>query len=213
MSATSAPFGLRPAFHPSGLDRAQALAGGIQSGLSVNILKGQPVSYVTTAVLTATGLSSIANGTIVPSATPGNSAASDGYQVAGAFAGVEWTDTTGRRRVSNYWPANTAFTTGSCVAYFYNDQNIVYEIQADGAMAQTTVGNEYNFSNITSGSTTTGLSQCTLATGSTRTNGTQGQMRVVDLGQQVDNAWGDAYTIVRVTLPYVGFVAATTAVV
>ena len=27
MSATSAPFGLRPAFHPSGLDRAQALAG------------------------------------------------------------------------------------------------------------------------------------------------------------------------------------------
>jgi hypothetical protein len=189
------------------------LAGGIQSGLSVNILKGQPVSYVTAAVLTATGLSSISNGTIVPSATPGNSAASDGYQVAGAFAGVEWTDTTGRRRVSNYWPANTAFTTGSCVAYFYNDQNIVYEIQADGSMAQTTVGNEYNFSNITAGSTTTGLSQCTLATASTRTNGTQGQMRVVDLGQQVDNAWGDSYTIVRVTLPYVGFVAATTAVV
>ena len=24
MSSTSAPFGLRPAFHPSGLDRAQA---------------------------------------------------------------------------------------------------------------------------------------------------------------------------------------------
>ena len=32
MSSTSAPFGLRPAFHPSGLDRAQALAGGITSG-------------------------------------------------------------------------------------------------------------------------------------------------------------------------------------
>ena len=29
MSATLAPFGLRPAFHPSGLDRAQALANGI----------------------------------------------------------------------------------------------------------------------------------------------------------------------------------------
>ena len=51
MSASSAPFGLRPAFHPSGLDRAQALAGGIQSGFSQNILKGQPVSYVTAAVL------------------------------------------------------------------------------------------------------------------------------------------------------------------
>ena len=32
MSATNAPFGLRPAFHPSGLDRATALADGITSG-------------------------------------------------------------------------------------------------------------------------------------------------------------------------------------
>jgi hypothetical protein len=213
MSATNAPFGLRPAFHPSGLDRAQALANGIQSGLSVSILKGQPVSYVTAAVLTATGLSGISNGTIVPSATPGNSAASSGYQVAGAFAGVEWTDSTGRRRVSNYWPANTTFITGSCIAYFYNDQNIVYEIQADGSLAQTSIGGEYNFSAITGGSTTTGLSQCTLASASAQSNAAQGQMRVVDLAPLVDNAWGDAYTVVRVQLPYVQFVAATTAVV
>jgi hypothetical protein len=40
MSATSAPFGLRPAFHPSGLDRAQALANGIVSGYASNILEG-----------------------------------------------------------------------------------------------------------------------------------------------------------------------------
>jgi hypothetical protein len=38
MSAISAPFGLRPAFHPSGLDRAQALANGIPSGYATNIL-------------------------------------------------------------------------------------------------------------------------------------------------------------------------------
>jgi hypothetical protein len=49
MSATNAPFGLRPAFHPSGLDRAQALANGITSGYSSAILKGQPVQYGTTA--------------------------------------------------------------------------------------------------------------------------------------------------------------------
>ena len=46
MSATSAPFGLRPAFHPSGLDRAQALANGIASGFASDILKGQPVRYI-----------------------------------------------------------------------------------------------------------------------------------------------------------------------
>jgi len=49
MSATSAPFGLRPAFHPSGLDRAQALAGGITSGYATQILKGQPVAYSASA--------------------------------------------------------------------------------------------------------------------------------------------------------------------
>ena len=116
MSATSAPFGLRPAFHPSGLDRAQALANGIVSAYASNILKGQPVKYVT-------------GGVIQPAAA--------GDSFVGAFAGVEWTDTTGRRRVSNYWPASTAYQTGSCVAYFYTDPNIVYEIQADGPIAQS----------------------------------------------------------------------------
>ena len=211
MSSTSAPFGLRPAFHPSGLDRAQALANGIQSGLAVNILKGQPVSYVSAAVLTATSLSSIANGTIVPSATNGNSASSSGYQTAGAFDGVEWTDTTGRRRISNYWPASTSGT--SIVAYFYNDEKIVYEIQSDATLAQTSIGTEYNFSNITAGSTTTGLSQATLAAASAQANGAQGQMRVVDIAPYVDNAWGDPYVIVRVTMSYNPFVAATTSIV
>jgi len=199
MSATSTPFGLRPAFHPSGLDRAQALAGGITSGYSTQILKGQPVAY------------SAGAGVIVPLTTA--PAAGSAVAWSGAFVGVEWTDTTGRRRVSNYWPASTAYTTGSCVAYFYNDEKIVYEIQSDATLAQTAIGNEYNFSNITAGSSTTGLSQATLAAASAQTNGTQGQMRVVDIAPYVDNAWGDAYVIVRVTLPYVQFVAATTAVV
>jgi len=181
MSATNAPFGLRPAFHPFGLDRAQALAGGITSGYATQILKGQPVAY------------SASNGVIVPITANSTNAA-----WSGAFAGVQWTDTTGRARVSNYWPANTAYTAGTCVAYFYNDNNIVYEIQADGSMAQTTIGNEYLFTNVTSGSSTTGLSQATLGASTAVGNATQGQMRVVDLAPYVDNAWGDAYTIVRV---------------
>jgi hypothetical protein len=184
MSSTSAPFGLRPAFHPSGLDRAQALANGITSGYSTQILKGQPVAYSASA------------GVIVALIT--NPASGSSVAWSGAFAGVEFTDTTGRRRVSNYWPASTAFQTGSCVAYFYNDNNIVYEIQADGSMAQTTIGNEYNFTNVTAGSNTTGLSQATLGSATAAGNGVQGQMRVVDLAPYVDNAWGDSFTIVRV---------------
>jgi hypothetical protein len=178
MSATNAPFGMRPAFHPSGLDRAQALANGIVSGYSSDILKGQPVKYVT-------------GGTIEQVTST--------EAFVGAFAGVEWTDTTGRRRVSNYWPANTAYQTGSCVAYFYNDPNIVYEIQADGAVAQSAVGDEANFSNLTAGSTTTGLSQCTLSASLAGANN-EAQMRIVDLAPIPGNAWGDSFTIVRATV-------------
>jgi len=178
MSATNAPFGLRPAFHPSGLDRAQALAGGIVSGFGSNILKGQPVKYVT-------------GGQIEPAAA--------GQSFVGAFAGVEFTDTTGRRRVSNYWPASTAYQTGSCVAYFYNDPNIVYEIQADGSLAQSSIGDMADLSNTTAGSTTTGLSQCTLST-TLAGAGNSAQMLIRDLAPYPDNEWGDAYTIVRVTI-------------
>ncbi|CAB4240866.1 hypothetical protein UFOVP56_25 [uncultured Caudovirales phage] len=197
MSSTSAPFGLRPAFHPSGLDRAQALANGIASGYASNILKGQPVQYGTTA-------NSITLGTIGIAATSG--------AIAGAFAGVEWTDTTGRRRVSNYWPANTAVQTGSVVAYFYNDANIVYEIQADATMAQTAIGNEYPFSNITAGSAVTGLSQCTLNAGGAVGNGVQGQLRVVDIAPYPGNDWGDLFPIVRVVISQSQFFGAFTAI-
>ncbi|CAB5220166.1 hypothetical protein UFOVP239_73 [uncultured Caudovirales phage] len=197
MSATSAPFGLRPAFHPSGLDRAQALAGGIVSAYSSNIFKGQPVQYGTTA-------NSGTLGTIIPAGATG--------AWVGAFAGVEWTDTTGRARVSNFWPANTAYTAGTCTAYFYNDSNIVYEIQADATIAQTSIGNEYNFSSVTGGSTTTGLSTCTLGVSTAVGNGVQGQMRVVGLAPYVDNAWGDAFPIVRVVVANSQFFGAFTAI-
>lgn len=178
MSATSAPFGLRPAFHPSGLDRAQALAGGIVSGYTSDILKGQAVKYVT-------------GGVIQPVTST--------EAFVGAFAGCEWTDTTGRRRISNYWPANTAYQTGSCVAYFYADQNIVYEIQADGSVAQTAIGDEANLSNLAAGSNVTGLSQATLST-TLAGVGNTAQMRIIDLAPYPGNAWGDSYTIVRANI-------------
>jgi hypothetical protein len=184
MSSTNAPFGLRPAFHPSGLDRATALSNGIpivstsgntNLGYATTILKGQPVKFTTSGVLNV-------------------AAAGDAF--VGAFAGVEWTDSTGRRRVSNYWPASESFQTGSVVAYFYNDPNIVYEIQTDGTVDQTILGAETDLSNTTAGSTTTGLSQCTLSATPVAA-GSTAQMRVINLAPYADNAWGDTYVIVQ----------------
>ena len=184
MSSTNAPFGMRPAFHPSGLDRATALSNGIpivstsgntNLGYATTILKGQPVKFATAGVLNV-------------------AAAGDAF--VGAFAGVEWTDSTGRRRVSNYWPASESFQTGSVVAYFYNDPNIVYEIQTDGTVDQTILGAEADLSNTTAGSTTTGLSQCTLSATPVAA-GSTAQMRVINLAPYADNAWGDTYVIVQ----------------
>jgi hypothetical protein len=173
------------------LDRAQALANGIVNNSSANIYKGQPVSY------------NAGTGLITPVTST--------EAFSGAFDGAEWTDTTGRRRVSNYWPTNTAYQTGSCIAYFYNDEKIVYEVQADGNVAQTALGNEVNFTNVGNGSTFTGLSAATVSATLVGA-GTQGQVRIVDIAPYPDNAWSDGYPILRVTVAKSQFVAPTTAI-
>ncbi len=179
MSATSAPFGLRPAYHPSGLDRAQGLANIIESGYAQNLLKGQAVKLAA-----ATGYVVRADATDA---------------LYGVFDGVEWTDTTGRRRVSNYWPTGTAYQTGSLIAYIWTDPQVVYEIQANGSIAQTAIGAEFDLSSPYAGSTTTGLSQALMDTTAAGAN-TSRVLRVIDLAPYPGNAWGDAYTIVRVQI-------------
>jgi hypothetical protein len=180
MSATSAPFGLRPAYHPSGLDRAQGLANIIESGYAQDLLKGQAVK-----------LDTANTGYIVRAA--GTDA------IYGVFDGVEWTDTTGRRRVSNYWPANTAYQTGSLIAYIWTDPQVVYEIQANGSIAQTAIGQEFDITSPYAGSSTTGLSQSLMDTTAASVN-TSRVLRVIDLAPYPGNAWGDSYTIVRVQI-------------
>ena len=73
-------------------------------------------------------------------------------------------------------------------------------------MAQTSIGDQANFSNISAGSTTTGLSQCTIST-SLAGSGAVGDMRIINLSPGVDNAWGDAYTVVQVQVSRSQYVA------
>ena len=199
MSATAAPFGLRPAFHPSGLDRAVALANGIETvstsgntslGYASNIFKGAPVKMNTAGYIE-------------------NISSSEAF--LGAFAGVEWTDATGRRRVSNFWPANESFQVGSVIAYYYQDPNIVYEIQAAGTLTQGAIGDQYDVTNPTAGSTSTGLSSAAMST-SAAGSGATNQLRVINIAPYPDNAWGDAYPIVQVQIALSQYVAAINAI-
>lgn len=177
MSATSAPFGLRPISHVSayGTRGARAIPGGIASGYNTAIYENQPVKIVTAGVI--------------------NPVAADTDDFIGVFVGVEYTDSEGRRKVSNRWTANTVGS--DIVAYVIDDPNMEYEIQADGSVAATAVLDQVGLTNLTAGSSVTGMSQCT-ANATPVGAGNQGQLRVVGIGNAIDNAWGDAYTVLRV---------------
>ena len=171
MSTVSAPFGLRPDYHPSGVIRPTAYT--ILSGYNANIFLNQPVKIVP---------SSTGEGTIA--------AAAIGDDFIGTFQGVEFTDSDGRRRVSNKWTASTAAT--DIVAYVTMDPSITYEIQSNAALAVADIGKQYDFS-APAGNTTTGLSSQSLDVASVVTSGGTAQLRLIGIVPGADNNWGDTY--------------------
>jgi hypothetical protein len=118
--------------------------------------------------------------------------------------GVEFTDTDGRRRVSNKWTASTSAT--DIVAYVTTDPSIVYEIQSDATLTIADIGSQMDFDSVTAGNVTVGLSQAMLDVASKTTTGSA-LCRVVNLAPEVSNAWGDAYVIVQVQISEHQFVA------
>jgi hypothetical protein len=78
-------------------------------------------------------------------------------------------------------------------------------------LAQTSIGDQANFSNITAGSTTTGLSAATISSSLVGTSAV-GDMRIIGLYNGVDNAWGDAYTTVQVQVSRSQYVATINAI-
>jgi hypothetical protein len=175
MSTTNAPFGFQPVYHASGFVRPAAFT--LADNAAVTLLQNQPVKLST-------------DGVVVP--------ATVGDPFVGTFQGVEFTDGDGRRRVSNKFLANTPAT--EVIAYITIDPTIVYQIQGNAAVNITNIGNQFNFANITAGSTVVGISQATLDVSSVVTSGATAQMRVIGITPGPDNNWGDAYTIVQVQI-------------
>ena len=181
MSSTSAPFGLRPAYHPSGIIRPTAMT--IETGYNANIYQFQPVKLDTDGFVEGAG---------------------DSDPIIGTFMGVEFTDTDGRRRVSNKWTAATAAT--DIVAYVTLDPAIVYEIQANGSVSVTNISNQADFANADSGNVTTGLSLAVLDRSGFVTTGNK-VLRVIGIAPAVGNAAGDSFTIVQVQISEHQYVA------
>lgn len=182
MSLVASPFGLKPAFHPSGIIRQSHST--IASGFGVNIFQYSPVRVA-------------ADGTLEEAAA--------GETAIGVFMGVEFTRTDGRRAVANNWEANTVAT--EIVAYYTEDQLIVYEIQANAPFLQTAIGEQFDWSAL-AGNATTGLSSVALDIASSAGNA---GLRAIGVNPAADNVIGDAFTIVQVQISehqYVADVAA-----
>jgi len=184
MSSTSAPFGLRPALHQSGVVRPSAYT--LVTGYTSGILQNQPIKIGTDGYIEAAAI---------------------GDRFIGTFQGVEYTDTLGKRIYSNQWIANTAAT--NIVVYTTEDPLITYEIQSNAALALTDIGKQYDFTTITAGSTTTGLSQLMLDVASSAANAS---LRVVNKATYINNDWGDTYVIAQVQIAEHQFVADVAAV-
>ncbi len=186
MSMTvNAPFGLRPAYSPSGVIRPTAFT--CASGYAQNIFQNQPVRI---APATAGGET---EGTIVASAV--------GSPFVGVFQGVEFTDSDGRRRVSNKWTASQVGT--DVVAYVTLDPTIVYEVQSNAALAVADIGKQYDLTAI-AGNTVTGLSSQALDVASSAANAS---VRLIGVTAGPDNAFGDTYVIAQVQIAEHQFVA------
>lgn len=174
MSSTYAPTGLMPSYHPSGTLRSEALT--IASAYATTIFQNAPVGVA-------------ADGTLI--------AAAAGASAMGSFYGVEYTPTSGRRVVSNQWPASTVAT--DIVAYYSRDPDMVYAIQANATLAQADIGSEYDWTtnDSTAGNTFTGFSSVGLNVASVAANA---GLQVLGFVPRPDNLVGDAFPWVFVRI-------------
>jgi hypothetical protein len=108
----------------------------------------------------------------------------------GVFMGCAYTDPgTNQMTMSQQWPAGNAAT--DAVAYVADDPNLLFKMQADGAVTQTDLGNNAEVIQ-TAGSTAIGRSKNAVNATTATTN--TFPLRIIDFVDGPDSAVGDAYT-------------------
>jgi hypothetical protein len=220
MASTFKPFGLKPVYHPSGLDRAVPFVGtnsfAVGGAYSAPYLlnTGESFYQYQPVGLNASGQLTIAAQTATTA------------PVYGVFDGVEYTTSEGRRTVGKNASKATLDAATDIVFWIFQDPALVYEAQINGSASTASIGKQYDFdttvkSTVDSGYIIgvggAGFSTTALAATAV-TSGGQGQVRVVGLGREVafpageTNAWGDAFTIVQVQIANNSFVAPKTSI-
>jgi len=182
MANKDAPFGLRPVgklgsnINNEGTSKYQ-----IVSGETDVVMKGDLVKLEASGYITKSG-----NG--------------DAVAAIGVFNGCFYQDpTTQKPTWSNYYPGSITVTQGTIDAYVYDDPNTLYEIQANGIVAQDKVGRNadivYAVGNTINGQSKTELNSTVAGAG------VAAQLRIVRICEDPDNsdiATTDANWIVRI---------------
>lgn len=186
MSATATPYGFKPVNEIGGLPYAGSTRQiKIASGYASNIYYGQVVSIV-------------AAGTVQVVTTNGDNSTPFPAGTIGVFVGCTYTNpSTKQLTFAQYWPTGTV--ASDAMAYVVDDYNTLFQVQADGALAQATLGSNAILAAVQStstGSTTTGNSNTALSATVATTSGYA--FRIVDFVESTTSTVGDAYTDVLV---------------
>ena len=186
MATTAAPYGLKPVKRADGMAYAGATSQYLidPAGEGTNLFYGQVVhigadGYI--ALSTATGADGTTNALPTGTALTGS---------LGVFVGCEYVNDQGQPTFAQYYPSGTS-NGGAIRAYVVDDPNVLFQVQADGAMDQSDIGANTFFAaaqSTSTGNTATGNS--TSAVDAT-TKTTTAAFRIVAAASPIGDAYPD----------------------
>jgi hypothetical protein len=165
MANLDAPFGFRVVGElGSEVQNAGTSKYLIASGETDVIYKGDVVTLETAGTITVSGNATTAN--------------------IGVFNGCFYNDpTTQKPTWSNYYPGSITPTVGNIEAFIYDDPNKLFEVQANGTLAQTAVGDNAD-QVYAAGSTINGASKSELGS----VAGGTAQFRIIRICEDPSNS-------------------------
>ncbi len=186
MATTAAPYGLKPVKRADGMAYAGATSQYMidPAGEATNLFNGQVVhigadGYI--ALSTATGADGGTNALPTGTTLTGS---------LGVFVGCEYVNDQGQPTFAQYYPSGTS-NGGAIRAYVVDDPNVLFQVQADGAMDQSDIGANTFFAaaqSTSTGNTATGNS--TSAVDAT-TKTTTAAFRIVAAVSPIGDAFPD----------------------
>ena len=186
MATIAAPYGLKPVKRADGMAYAGATSQYLidPAGEATNLFYGQVVhigadGYI--ALSTATGADGTTNAFPTGTTLTGS---------LGVFVGCEYVNDQGQPTFAQYYPSGTS-NGGAIRAYVVDDPNVLFQVQADGAMDQSDIGANTFFAaaqSTSTGRTATGNS--TSAVDAT-TKTTTAAFRIVAAVSPISDAFPD----------------------